>query len=83
MPAIMLEETSHSAWVNSRAYEMAGIPENVQDDVQRGLIYMRDSGGRLNGIVLENAAIQMMEVAMDPKVTFLDALSRSNCSFSN
>jgi predicted amidohydrolase YtcJ len=31
MPAIMMEETSHSVWVNSAALKKAGIPENVQD----------------------------------------------------
>lgn len=47
---------------------MAGITEDVKNDVERGIVYMRDSNGRLNGIVLENAGIQMMEKAMDPRV---------------
>ncbi len=71
----MMEETSHSMWVNSEAYRRAGIPENVQNDPQRGMIYMRDGSGRLNGIVLENAGIAMMEKAMDPKVNHFLNLS--------
>lgn len=82
-----MEETSHSFWVNSKAYEMAGITEDVKNDVERGIVYMRDSNGRLNGIVLENAGIQMMEKAMDPRVEKIKIYqySRSNLikSFRN
>ncbi len=66
MPAIMMEYTSHSMWVNSKALELAGIDESVQDDPDRGMIYMRDPNtGLLNGILLENAGIAIMEHAMD------------------
>lgn len=71
VPCVIMEETSHSVWVNSKAYEWAGIPEDVKDDVSRGMIYMRTNGatGDLNGIVLENAGIAMLENAFDPEVT--------------
>jgi predicted amidohydrolase YtcJ len=75
LPAIMMEETSHSVWVNSKAYEMAGISESVTNDVNRGMVYMRDSSGKLNGIVLENAAITMLENAFDPDVSYMMTLS--------
>ncbi len=66
LPAIMMEFTSHSMWVNSKALELAGIDESVQDDPDRGMIYMRDPAtGKLNGIVLENAGIAIMEHAYD------------------
>ena len=68
MPIIIMEETSHSVWVNSEAYRLAGISEDVEDDVNRGMIYMRNSTGQLNGIVLENAGIDMLEHAFNVKV---------------
>jgi predicted amidohydrolase YtcJ len=65
----MMEFTSHSMWANSLALELAGIDENVQDDPERGMVYMRDSNGRLNGIVLENAGLTLYDNAFDPNVS--------------
>ena len=53
LPAIMMEETSHSVWVNSEALRLAGITDDVVD--AHGSLYMRNSNGELNGILFENA----------------------------
>ncbi len=70
LPIIVLEETSHSVWVNSEALKLAGIKDDVQDDVNRGMVYMRTAdGSKLNGIVLENAGIAMLEHALNITVS--------------
>ena len=65
IPALMMEETSHSFWVNSEALAQAGIDNTVQD--RDGMIYMRNpETNEVNGVLLENAGISIMEFAMDP-----------------
>ncbi len=56
-PAIMLEETSHSAWVNSEAFRLAGINDSVVS-VSPSL-YMKNSTGQLNGIIFEDAGCSL------------------------
>ncbi len=51
-PVIIMEQTSHSMWVNSKALEMAGITTSTRDP--QGGIIMKD-GGALNGILIDNA----------------------------
>lgn len=64
-PAIMMEETSHSMWVNSEALRRAGIDAN-SPDIPGGIIMKDKTTGEPNGILLENAGQFMMEHAMDP-----------------
>ncbi len=56
-PAIMLEETSHSVWVNSEALRLAGLNKHsVAGKEHHGSLYMRNEAtGELNGILFENA----------------------------
>ncbi len=53
LPAIMMEATSHSVWVNSEALRLAGLTNSVTND--HGSLYMKNSKGELNGILFENA----------------------------
>lgn len=65
IPALMMEETSHSFWVNSEALRQAGIDNSVKD--RDGMVYMRNpTTNEVNGVLLENAGISIMEFAMDP-----------------
>lgn len=64
-PVIILEETSHSAFVNSRALELAGFASNSTDPI--GGIIMKDLGtGEPNGILIDNAANVVMDIAQAP-----------------
>ncbi|MCH2199179.1 MAG: amidohydrolase family protein [Flavobacteriales bacterium] len=51
-PVVAMEETSHSAWVNSAAFEALSIDENTPDP-EGGLIVKED--GIPNGILLDAA----------------------------
>ncbi|WP_198938377.1 amidohydrolase [Tenacibaculum holothuriorum] len=51
-PVIIMEQTSHSMWVNSKALELAGITKNSSNP--QGGIIMKDNG-ELNGILIDNA----------------------------
>ncbi|XP_023334018.1 uncharacterized protein LOC111705635 [Eurytemora carolleeae] len=63
-PVVMLEETSHSVWVNSKALEKAGFLKGVANP--SGGVIMKDSTGEPNGILLENAGNIVMGIALDP-----------------
>ncbi|XP_063447436.1 putative amidohydrolase YtcJ [Mytilus trossulus] len=64
-PAIMMEETSHSVWVNTRALSLAGINSQTVD--REGGIIMREKGTEEpNGILFENEGIEIMDIAMAP-----------------
>ncbi|XP_060565617.1 putative amidohydrolase YtcJ [Ruditapes philippinarum] len=64
-PAAMLEETSHSAWVNSKALEMAKITSETPEK-PGGVIMREPDSNKPNGILFENAAIEIFALAMDP-----------------
>lgn len=61
-PVIIMEQTSHSMWLNSIALEMAGLGPNSDDPV--GGVIGRDADGELNGILYDNAGDIVMEQAM-------------------
>lgn len=64
-PAIMMEETSHSVWVNSEALRLANIDSQTPD--RPGGIIMRDeTTGEPNGILLENEGVEIMDIALAP-----------------
>ncbi|MEZ9765207.1 amidohydrolase [Vibrio splendidus] len=61
-PVVIMEQTSHSMWVNSKALKIARI--NQQSPDPQGGAYLKDSStGKLNGILLDNAGDQIMEMA--------------------
>ncbi|MFA0309221.1 urease [Vibrio splendidus] len=61
-PVVIMEQTSHSMWINSKALKIARI--NQQSPEPQGGAYLKDSStGKLNGILLDNAGDQIMEMA--------------------
>tara|TARA_B100001057_G_scaffold354013_1_gene355926 strand:+ start:904 stop:1101 length:198 start_codon:yes stop_codon:yes gene_type:complete len=57
-----MEQTSHSMWVNSKALKITWIIPQSPDP--QGGAYLKDpTSGRLNGILLDNAGDQVMEMA--------------------
>ncbi|MEZ9297964.1 amidohydrolase [Vibrio splendidus] len=61
-PVVIMEQTSHSMWVNSKALKIARISQQSPDP--QGGAYLKDSStGKLNGILLDNAGDQIMEIA--------------------
>lgn len=51
-PVIIMEQTSHSMWLNSKALELAGITASTPNP--QGGIIMKENGA-LNGILIDNA----------------------------
>jgi hypothetical protein len=60
-PVVIMEQTSHSMWVNSKALQRAGIHE-ASTDPQGGRI-LRETDGSLSGILLDNAGDRLFEIA--------------------
>ncbi|TMP37286.1 amidohydrolase [Pseudoalteromonas rubra] len=73
-PVIIMEQTSHSMWVNSKALALAGLSARSIDPI--GGVLGRDEQGALNGILYDNAGNQVMELAMQslPEATQSDYL---------
>lgn len=63
-PIIILEETSHSVWVNSAALKKANISGPNPQDVIGGKI-MLNKNNEANGILLENAGNWINDMAFD------------------
>ncbi|MDM8349343.1 amidohydrolase [Pseudomonas sp. sp1636] len=63
-PVTLMEETSHSYWLNSKGLELAGIDANTPDPV--GGVIMRDEDGRPTGLVLDNAGDLALDQALPP-----------------
>lgn len=61
-PVVLMEQTSHSMWVNSVALEIAGITKQTQDP-QGGKILKDLDTGELNGLLFDNAGDIVMELA--------------------
>jgi len=64
-PVIIMEQTSHSMWVNSAALARVGFNKNSIDPVG-GLILRDEATGELNGILIDNAGNIAMDLAMAP-----------------
>jgi len=54
-PVVVIAQTMHSFWANSRALEAAGIDRDTADP-GHGSFYERDKDGELTGFVAEQAA---------------------------
>jgi predicted amidohydrolase YtcJ len=61
-PVVIMEQTSHSMWVNSVAMELAGITKDSPEP-QGGKILKDPFTGELNGILFDNAGDIVMEMA--------------------
>jgi predicted amidohydrolase YtcJ len=64
-PVIIMEQTSHSMWVNSKALELASITQSSPDPIG-GVIGRDENTGRLNGILVDNAGNMVMDLALQP-----------------
>lgn len=62
-PVIIMEQTSHSMWVNSKAIELARLSNPSPDPI--GGILGRDQDGELNGILYDNAGNIVMQQALE------------------
>lgn len=62
-PAVMMEETSHSAWVNSVGLKRAGIGAKTPDP-PGGVIVRDRKTGKPNGLLLDSAGDQVFDVAL-------------------
>jgi predicted amidohydrolase YtcJ len=64
-PVIIMEQTSHSMWVNSAALELAGITIDSQDPIG-GVIGRDEITDKPNGLLIDNAGNMVMDMAMQP-----------------
>jgi predicted amidohydrolase YtcJ len=63
-PVAIMEETSHSYWLNSKALELAGIDAATPNPT--GGIILRDGSGEATGLVLDNAGDLALDKALPP-----------------
>ncbi len=63
-PIAIMEATSHSVWVNSKALEIAGIDASTVQPT--GGIIMKDAKGQPNGILLDAAGDLVFDLAYTP-----------------
>ncbi|MFP6863526.1 amidohydrolase, partial [Pseudomonas sp.] len=63
-PIAIMEETSHSYWLNSKALQLAGFAGAEHDPV--GGVILRDAQGEPSGVVLDNAGDLVMDKALPP-----------------
>lgn len=61
-PVIIMEQTSHAMWVNSKALALAGIDVYTQNP--EGGVIGRSETGKPNGILYDNAGNLVMDLAM-------------------
>jgi predicted amidohydrolase YtcJ len=62
VPIAVMEQTSHSIWVNSKALELAGIDSNSPNPT--GGIIMKDLNGNPNGLLIDNAGNEIIDLAI-------------------
>ncbi len=63
-PVIIMEETSHSVWVNTEALKRANLLGKNPEAPIGGRV-MLNQKQEANGILLENAGIWIMDMAFD------------------
>ena len=75
-PVILMEQTSHSMWVNTQALTLAGIDKHSPDP-QGGRI-LKTNYGELTGILLDNAGDIVMEMAWNDRAGSTSDISEDN-----
>ena len=63
-PVVIMEQTSHSVWCNSRALALMGVDSNTPDPP--GGIIMREENGEANGLLIDNAGNLLLDIALSP-----------------
>jgi predicted amidohydrolase YtcJ len=71
-PAVIMEETSHSIWVNSKALALAGIDGDTPNPT--GGVIVKDPTGKPTGILFDSAGDLVMDMAWLPT----DAIKKLN-----
>lgn len=59
-PVLIIDEGGHSAWVNSKALELAGVDKNTPDPIPGTHYYQRDKNGEPTGWLVEAMAFMPM-----------------------
>ena len=70
-PVIIMEQTSHSMWVNSAALALAGFTKDTPHPTG-GRILRDEVTGELNGILIDNAGNIVIDIALAPTTESLD-----------
>jgi len=65
VPILVMNQSGHIAYVNHKAFELAGINDKTPNPGNGG-IYMKDAQGRLTGVVVEPSAILSLVKKMPP-----------------
>ena len=65
VPILVMNQSGHIAYVNHKAFELAGINDKTPSPGNGG-IYMKDAQGRLTGVVVEPSAILSLVKKMPP-----------------
>lgn len=79
VPVFVLNASGHLAYANRKAFEAAGIPQDIADPP--GAEFVRDSAGRLTGTMKNNVSfLKVLSAApamarLDPVSALLDLLS--------
>lgn len=79
VPVFVMNASGHLAYANRKAFEAAGIPEDVADPP--GAEFVRDGAGRLTGVMKNNVAfLKVVSAApamarLDPVNALIDLLS--------
>ncbi len=66
-PLLVMEKTSHSIWVNSKALQVAGITAATPNPI--GGYIMRNGSGGPNGVLLDNAGDSLIQMALAANAT--------------
>jgi len=65
VPILVMNQSGHIAYVNHKAFELAGINDKTPSPGDGG-IYMKDAQGHLTGVVVEASAILSLVKKMPP-----------------
>jgi predicted amidohydrolase YtcJ len=71
-PIMVLDGSIHNAWVNSKAYELAGITRETPDPLPGGHYYKRDKQGNPSGFCVE--AMSFVPIVMKLGITQEDII---------
>lgn len=74
-PVLIMERTSHSVWVNSKALELAGINKDTKDP-QGGRIIRDSETGEPFGILYDTAGDIVMEKAWNSQPNLFEKIMK-------
>ena len=74
-PVLIMERTSHSVWVNSKALELAGINKDTKDP-QDGRIIRDSETGEPFGILYDTAGDIVMEKAWNSQPNLFEKIMK-------